>query len=141
VRQAAPQRVIDRDVSAGGVDADLRGADHVGVPRPTDREEHRIDIESPLLPAGSVSTVAPPPLRSSRLTCVEVSTTMPRSRKDAVSASDTSWSARATSLGPASISVTSTPKSAKIDASWQPVSAPPTTAAEAGSAVRLRRSS
>ena len=59
-------------------------------------------------------------------------TSMPRPRKACSSATETSMSARGTIRGAYSTSVTSQPKSARIDVSWQPVSAAPMTQTRSG---------
>ena len=52
----------------------------------------------------------------------------PGPRNARPSSVDTSWSAAGTRTGPPSNTVTAAPRSAKMDAIWQPVSAPPITA-------------
>jgi hypothetical protein len=54
VRQVAAQRLIDLNVTALGVDADLGGADQVGIAGPANREEHRVDIDLTRVRVGPV---------------------------------------------------------------------------------------
>jgi hypothetical protein len=69
-----------------------------------------------------------------------VTTSMPRRVKAASRAAERSWSARGMSRGASSSNRVWQPKSARMEASWQPVSAPPMTATRPGSAVGARRS-
>ena len=65
---------------------------------------------------------------------------MPLAANAWLSAAEMLASAPATSLGPPSKSQTRAPKSAKMEAIWQPVSAPPITATSCGRAVSARMS-
>src|SRR5580693_8408031 len=73
-----------------------------------------------------------PPRRARDSTIVPVAMVMPRARKARPSPSDTLGSAAGTRTGPASYTVTAAPRSARTDAIWQPVSAPPITATRRG---------
>ena len=70
-----------------------------------------------------------------------MATVIPRPRKARLSSADTSASADGIRVGPASNTVTATPKSSKMDAIWQPVSAPPITATRSGRLFSDRMSS
>src|SRR5215211_3250054 len=85
-------------------------------------------------------TSTPPSTRTSRSALAPVTTSIPRRVKAAPRAAERSWSARGTSRGAYSSTSVWQPKSARMEASWQPVSAPPMTAIRPGSAVRARRS-
>ena len=80
-------------------------------------------------------TRAPSGAGSSALTRVPVRTVMPRAAYAWVRPALTAGSALAISDAAASKTVTRTPKSARMEAIWQPVSAPPMTAASAGRLV------
>jgi hypothetical protein len=67
---------------------------------------------------------------------VPVRTRMPCASKDRARPWLTAWSALASKVGPASKIVTLTPKSDRMEAIWQPVSAPPTIATPDGRLVR-----
>ena len=80
------------------------------------------------------------PLRSRAWTFAPVMTLMPLASNAWPSAVEMLVSAPGTSRGPASMSRTSAPRSAKIEAIWQPVSAPPMTVTSCGRALRVQMS-
>ena len=132
---------VDDHVATLGCHAGGGGVDEVGVAGPADGEECCVHVDRSGLLAQSVQDADTGLERLELVHCCAGDDLDPRPRKACSSATETSISARCTIRGPCSTRVTSQPKSARIDVSWQPVSAAPMTQTRLGREFRLRRSS
>jgi hypothetical protein len=140
VADVGAQVVIDRDGSRAGIDPGGVKIKVLEVGGPADGSEHGLgrrvlDRAAGDEADGDLAAAAP-----RAWTLAPVVTFMPLASNAWLSAAEMPASAPGTIRGPASTSRTSAPKSAKIEAIWQPVSAPPMTATSCGRALRVKMS-